>query len=147
MAPALLQGDYLLVRACEDLVSAPQRGEIVVIATAEGRHVKRVVGLPGERVEFTEGMLFIDGDRFLEPYLGGLPPYLGLEAAECLLARDECFVMGDNRSHSTDSRHYGPVPCSGIEGKTLCRIWPLVRRGNLQGRGSRPGNRTDEPVG
>lgn len=143
MAPTLFQGDYVLVRACEGPVSAPQRGDIVVVAMASGRHVKRVVGLPGERVEFTEGMLFIDGDRFLEPYLGGLPPYLGLETAEVLLAQDEYFVMGDNRLHSTDSRHCGPVTRSSMEGKTLWRVWPLARRGNPQKRWKRAGNRTD----
>ena len=143
MAPTLIQGDYVLVRACQDLAPAPQRGDIVVVAMPEGRHVKRVVGLPGERVAFTDGMLFIDGDRFLEPYLGGLPPYLGLEAADFLLARDEYFVMGDNRSHSTDSRHCGPVPRSSMEGRTLRRVWPLVRRGSPQGRWNGPDNRMD----
>ena len=143
MAPTLFQGDYVLVRACEGPAAAPQRGDIVVVAMAAGRHVKRVVGLPGERVEFTEGMLFIDGDRFFEPYLGGLPPYLGMETTGFLLAQDEYFVMGDNRLHSTDSRHCGPVTRLSMEGKTLWRVWPLVRRGNPQRRWKRAGNRTD----
>lgn len=138
MAPSLFQGDYVLVRGCQDLTPAPRRGDIVVVAMAEERHLKRIVGLPSDRVEFTEGMLFIDGNRFLEPYLGGLPPYLGLEDAEFLLAQDEYFVMGDNRLHSTDSRHYGPVPSVNIEGRTLWRVWPLVRRGNPYQRWNRP---------
>ena len=58
MAPTLCQGDYVLVRAREAFGRAPQRGDVVVVATAEGSHVKRIVGLPGERVVFTEGMLF-----------------------------------------------------------------------------------------
>ena len=143
MAPTLRQGDYVLVSACEDLARAPKRGDIVVVATDGGRYVKRVVGLPGERVEFTEGMLLVDGDRLIEPYLRGLPPYLGLEDSEFSLARDEYFVMGDNRSHSADSRHSGPVTRSSIEGRTLWRVWPPVRRGNRPGHWNRPGKRTD----
>lgn len=139
MAPTFRQGDYILVRTCEDPARAPKRGDIVVVATDEARYVKRVVGLPGERVEFTAGMLLIDGDRLMEPYLRGLPPYLGLEDAEFSLAGDEFFVMGDNRSYSTDSRHSGPVTRSSIEGRSLWRVWPPLRLGN------RPGywNRTD----
>lgn len=134
MAPTLRQGDYVLARACQRLARAPQRGDIVVVALAEGRHVKRVVGLPGERVVFTEGILLIDGDRLVEPYLHGLPPYPGLEDAEFSLARDEYFVMGDNRSYSTDSRHCGPVTRSSIEGRTVWRVWPPLRWGNRPGR-------------
>lgn len=127
MAPTLRQGDYVLVHACQASARAPRRGDIVVVALAEGRHVKRIVGLPGERVAFTEGVLLIDGDRLAEPYLRGLPSYLGLADAECSLARDEYFAMGDNRAHSTDSRHYGPVMRSSIEGRTICRVWPPRR--------------------
>ena len=132
MAPTLREGDYVLVRARETFGRAPQRGDVVVVAVAEGRHVKRIVGLPGERVAFTEGMLLIDGARLMEPYLRGLPPYLGLEDAEFSLARDEYFVMGDNRPHSTDSRHCGPVTRSSIEGRTVWRLWPLLRRANRE---------------
>lgn len=132
MAPTLCQGDYVLVRAREVGGRAPQRGDVVVVAMAEGSHVKRIVGLPGERLIFTEGMLLIDGTRLREPYLGGLPSYLGLEDAEFSLAKDEYFVMGDNRPHSTDSRHCGPVARSSIEGRTVWRVWPLLRRANRE---------------
>ncbi len=124
MEPTLRQGDYVLVRACKEPARAPRRGDIVVVAMAEGRHVKRIVGLPGERVVFTRGMLLVDGDRLIEPYLRGLPPYLGLEESEFSLARDEYFVMGDNRARSTDSRHCGPVTRSSMEGRTIWRVWP-----------------------
>lgn len=132
MAPTLRQGDYVLVRASEGFSRAPRRGDVVVVAMAEGSHVKRIVGLSGERVVFTEGMLLIDGDRLVEPYLRGLPPYLGLEDAEFSLAKDEYFVMGDNRPRSTDSRHCGPVTRSSIEGKTVWRVWPLLRRSDRE---------------
>ena len=129
MAPTLRQGDYVLVRPCERLSREPQRGDIVVVAMAEGSHLKRVVGLPSERLALTEGTLLIGGDRLSEPYLHGLPAYLGLEASDFSLAVDEYFVMGDNRPRSTDSRHFGPVNRSTIEGTVVCRVWPPLRRG------------------
>ncbi|MDE0207737.1 MAG: signal peptidase I [Candidatus Tectomicrobia bacterium] len=130
MAPALLQGDYVLVRAFRNPARRPpRRGDIIAFAMTEGSGLKRVVGLPGERLVFTEGMLLVDGDRLLEPYLGGLPSYLGLESREFALASGEFFVMGDNRTHSTDSRHFGPVRCSQIEGAVACRLWRPLRRG------------------
>ena len=134
MAPTLRQGDYVLVRTHDALARRPQRGDIVVVAMPTGRQVKRIVGLPGERVAFTEGLLLVDGHRLTEPYLRGLPPYLGLQDAEFALARNEYFVMGDNRPHSTDSRHCGPVTRASIAGRTICRVWPPLRWRNRPGR-------------
>ena len=127
MTPALGQGDYVLVRACGTSAGWPRRGHIVVVTVAERSHLKRIVGLPGERLTFTEGTLLIDGNRLSEPYLRGLPPYLGLEASEHSLAAGEYFVMGDNRGRSTDSRHFGHVTRSTIEGTVVCRVWPPLR--------------------
>ena len=127
MRPALGQGDYVLVRACGTSSGQPRRGHIVVFAMDEASHLKRIVGLPGERLTFTEGMLLIDGARLSEPYLQGLPPYLGLEVSEYSLAAGEYFVMGDNRGRSTDSRHFGPVTRSTIAGTVVCRVWPPLR--------------------
>ena len=129
MTPALNHGDYVLVRACRSTAGQPRRGHIVVVAVAEGSHLKRIVGLPGERLTLTEGTLLIDGDRLSEPYLQGLPPYLGLENSEYSLAVDAYFVMGDNRGRSTDSRHFGPVTRSDVEGTVVCRVWPPLRWG------------------
>ena len=137
MEPTLGHGDYVLVRAYGASLRQPRRGHIVVVAMAEGSHLKRFVGLPNERLVFTEGMLLIDGGRLSEPYLRGLPPYLGLEASEFLLAVGEYFVMGDNRAHSTDSRHFGPVTRSSIKGTVVCRVWPPLRWGRHPGRESR----------
>ena len=131
MAPKLRQDDYLLVRRFEGHNRQPVRGDIVVVATPERIQLKRIVALPGEHVAFSDGMLIINGDRLVEPYLHGLPPYLGLDESNYALERDEYFVMGDNRTHSTDSRHYGPVKRVQIEGRAVCRVWPPHRWGML----------------
>ena len=130
MQPLLHPGDLVLVRRRRP--SHPfVRGEIVVITVRGETQVKRVIGLPGERITFAEGRLFIDGENQRETYLRGLPPYLGLEESEYDLGRDQYFLMGDNRTRSTDSRHYGPVHRTSIEGRAVCRVWPPSRWGRL----------------
>ena len=131
--PALCAGDYLLVRHRAAIDRPLARSAIVVVAL-EGQErgmLKRVVGLPGEQVTFGEGMLLINGKMLVEPYLRGLPPYLGLGDSEFSLDSDQYFVMGDNRTHSTDSRHFGPVRFSQVEGNAALRVWPLLRFGRL----------------
>ena len=128
MAPTLCPGDYVLTRTPGASTRAPRRGDVVVAAMAGGSRLKRIVGLPEERLIFTEGMLLVDGDRLLEPYLRGLPSYLGVEASGFSLRADEYFLLGDNRAHSTDSRHLGPLNHSAIVGTVVCRVWPLLRR-------------------
>ena len=121
----------MLVRAAKAGNQMLSRGSIVVTTHAERVDSKRVIGLPNERVTFVEGTLLIDGKKLFEPYLHGLPPIIGLESAEYELGRDEYFLMGDNRAHSTDSRHYGPVLRERIEGRVICRVWPPRRWGRF----------------
>lgn len=133
MSPTLFVGDYLLMRG-NNLSKRPHaRGEIVVavLKGCERRILKRVVGLPGERIAFSEGVLLVNGQNLVEPYLGGLPPYLGLDNSHLSLGSDEYFLMGDNRAHSTDSRHYGPVSRSQIAAKAVWRVWPPSQWGNM----------------
>lgn len=133
MTPTLRHGDYLLARRIYADASLPLRGDIVVVSAGAPAHsqVKRIIGLPSEHIALTDGMLFIDGARLAEPYLRGLPAYLGLDEASWMLGDDEYFVMGDNRAHSADSRAYGPVRAAQIEDKALCRVFPPSRWGRL----------------
>lgn len=93
----------------------PARGQRWLVEGPEGPVVKRVIGLPGERLEQREGVLFLDGLRLEEPYLsqydqGTLPP---MDAATGFL------VLGDNRRESRDSRAWGPLPISAFKGRIL----------------------------
>ncbi len=126
MLPTLRSGDYMLVSTVRAGDRTLSRGSIVVTTHAGRADVKRIVGLPNERITFAEGMLLIDGIKLVEPYLGGLPSVIGLDFAEYELGRDEYFLMGDNRTHSTDSRHYGAVDRKRIGGRATFRIWPLL---------------------
>ena len=129
MSPTFRDGDLVLVTRG---FSAPMRGSVVLLnmrlATGPQIQVKRLVGLPGERIAFEDGLLHIDGVHHSEPYLDGMPATLGTDRLICDVGDNEYYVLGDNRTHSTDSRHYGPVPRSEIVGVVKVRLWPLVRR-------------------
>ena len=133
MAPTLGSGHLLLMRPGGP-PSGLSRGDLVIVRDQrdpKSRYLKRVVGLPGERIQLFEGLLYVDGGHLAEPYLGGLPASLGLEDKVWGLGEGEYFVMGDNRARSTDSRAFGPVDAGLIVGKVWFRYWPLSKWGKL----------------
>jgi signal peptidase I len=116
---------------------APKRGDIVVFdapatvqsaCNAAGVFVKRIIGLPGEKVSMRSGDVFIDGIRLNERYLasGGR----GTESGEWPRSpQNGYFVLGDNRTMSCDSRRWGTVPRRSIIGRVDARYWPPNRAG------------------
>ena len=128
MSPALRDGDLVLVTRG---FSEPRRGSVVLLNMRQEAgprfQVKRLAGLPGERIVFEDGLLYIDGVHHPEPYLGGMPATVGLGRLTSEVGEDEYYVLGDNRAHSTDSRLYGQVLRSDIVGVVRARLWPLVR--------------------
>jgi signal peptidase I len=115
----------------------PERGDIVVFETppearsrcgAGGTFVKRLIGLPGERVAERNGTVYIDGKPLDETYLndgerdGGAYP-------ERTIPRDHYFMLGDNRGQSCDSRVWGAVPRENIIGEVFAVYWPPQRIG------------------
>jgi signal peptidase I len=132
MRPALPPGARVAVSPLE---RPPARGEVVVLAhpgAAGGEDVKRVVGLPGERVRLAGGGLEIDGRAVPEPWLD--PAKAGSGAGlDLTLGPDEYAVLGDARSLSLDSRAYGPVRAWQLTGLVRFAYWP-VRWRPLRGR-------------
>ena len=134
MEPSFNDGCWLVVSRRAYLRATPARGDVAVIRDTGDRgqsYVKRVVGLPGEEVRLYDGTCFIDGDRLSEPYLGGLPAYVGTDEKTWRLSGQEFFLMGDNRARSTDSRDFGPVGPELIVGRAWFRCWPLNRLGRI----------------
>jgi signal peptidase I len=97
---------------------------VVVRLPARGiEAVKRVVGLPGERIRVMDGRAEIDGRQLAEPYAHGM----GV-SGEWSLGHAEYLVLGDDRSESTDGRTFGPVPREAIAGVVRFRYWPKAGR-------------------
>lgn len=121
MEPTLDRGALVLVGR-RDRVT---RGSIVGIKISQGqRLIKRIIGLPSERVTIKDGELLISGLGVSEPYLT-TPETSG--NTELQLAADEYFLLGDNRIDSLDSRQFGPVKRSELIGPAIFELWPRFR--------------------
>jgi signal peptidase I len=139
--------DYVIVDRVSYLFSQPKRGDLVVFRTTgimgiegdgEILFVKRLVGLPGEKIEIRDGHVFADGRLLLES--GGIPPIMSIaavpsvpsvipEGSSYTVPLDGFFFLGDNSAHSLDSRHWGSVPRKNIFGKVARIYFPLSRIG------------------
>jgi signal peptidase I len=132
MYATLDDNDYLIANKIDYRLHPPQRGDIVILRPPTNNStdfIKRIIGLPGERVLIRSGVVYINGHRLVEPYI----PEAWVNEANWpdnnsngrLLGPDEYFVMGDNRNRSQDSRFFGPISRDRIDGKAWFRLWPL----------------------
>jgi signal peptidase I len=123
MAPTLRDGErVVLVHG----VGEPRRGELVALddPAGGGLIVKRVVALAGDRVEFDDGRLVLDGRVVDEPY-ADLRHVDGVFAGPFApVPPGHVYVLGDNRGDSVDSRTFGPVPVAALDGRITARLWP-----------------------
>ncbi len=122
MEPNLQQNDYLIVDEISKRFKDFQRGDLVIFKSFEGKKlVKRIVGLPGEKVEISGGEVKINGQVLDESaYLAKGTVTKG--EMSVTLGPDEYFVLGDNRAHSSDSRLFGPIKKKNIIGKVALKI-------------------------
>lgn len=132
MYSTLHDGDRVLVNKLSYRLHDPRRGDIVVLKTIEsiGERdlIKRVVALPGETVEYTSCVLYIDGKKLVEPYLDAtvvLPNQCGPDQTALTVPEGTVFVLGDNRNWSKDSRNLGPIKYDDIIGRAFVVIWPI----------------------
>lgn len=134
MDTTLHDGDRVLVNKLSYRMHDPNRGDVVVLKTVDGAGerdlIKRVVGLPGETVEYRGCVLYIDGRELNEPYLDPevvTPTNCGIDQALMEVPVDHVFVMGDNRGGSEDSRErtVGPIDYENIIGRAFVVIWPV----------------------
>jgi len=131
MSPTFQDGDYLLVDELSYQVRQPARGEVVVFrypGDHRFHYIKRIIGLPGERVISRDGELSVldtDGKKVLtEKYLTE-QTIKDTGEFDVTLSADQYFVMGDNRGFSYDSRSWGPLVAEEMTGLVRFRLWPI----------------------
>ncbi len=128
MEPNFSNGDYLLVDEITYKFKAPARGEVIVFKNPRNEsefYIKRVIGLPGEKVDIKNNKVFINGVELEEKYLPEGLKFNGDSSFN--LNYDEYFVMGDNRPQSYDSRSWGPLKQNEIIGAARLRFLPLTK--------------------
>lgn len=132
MEPTFQNGDYILINEISYRFRAPERGEVVVFRFPQNEsvfYIKRIIGLPGERVVVKNGEIKIfnqnhpEGFSLGENYLS--IPMRKTDEKNISLKDGEYFMMGDNRNASSDSRQWGPAKKSEIIGEVWMRLWPL----------------------
>ena len=118
MLPTYRSGTFNLVNRFAYVGSRPSRGDVVAIRLAGPAvvYVKRVVGLPGERLEIAEGQVKIDGVPLVEPYVRNRRPW---DVPQTQLGPDEYFLIGDNRGMNAADHSFGPVARERIIGKVV----------------------------
>lgn len=129
MEPNLETNQRLVVEKVTYRFQEPQRGDVVVLRLPDHSRellIKRVIGLPGERVAIHDGKVFVNGEPLDEPYLR--QPTRG-HMDEIVVPERHVFVLGDNRSASNDSRTFGPVSYEAIVGRAWLSYWPPDRIG------------------
>jgi len=139
MVPTLLDGDRVLVNKLSYDAHDINRGDVVVFERPPGLPaspddpddlIKRVIGLPGERIEARDGIVIVDGRELREPYLAEPASTFNLDAP-IVVPEDHVLVLGDNRTNSTDGRSFGPIPIDSVVGRAFMIMWPPGRIGGL----------------
>lgn len=138
MVPTLAVGDRLLVEKVSYHLHLPNRGDIVVFEPppqlqeygyqASQAFIKRVIGLPGQQVQVSQGKVYVNGEPLAENYVLEAPQY---EMPPVTVPAGQLFVMGDNRNDSNDSHVWGFLPIENVIGRALLRFWPLDKAGTI----------------
>ncbi len=154
MQNTLFEGHMLIMDKLSYQFSEPKKGDIIVFVKNEdtkgfvkryqvflkdvqlrfqkdyrtNRLIKRVIALAGEEVDIRDGLVYVNGIQLDEPYVKGMTPGMSMEYP-LVVPQGQIFVMGDNRENSLDSRSFGPVSLSSVEGKAIFRIFPFSKIG------------------
>lgn len=139
MDPTFGNGQYLIVDQISYKFERPQRGDVIIFKyplNTKKFFIKRIIGLPSETIEIQDGRVSVknkEGKRLIleEPYIDS--KIIRGEQMSVALENDEYFVMGDNRTESSDSRIWGPLKRSLIVGRPFIRLFPFTKISFLPG--------------
>ena len=134
MEPTLHDGDRVIVNRIGYIVGDIDRQDVIVFHFSEQEdYVKRVIGLPGDEIEYVNDVLYVNGEQVDENYLEIDNPNIlqtGTFTLEGLTGKQtvpegHLFVLGDNRDGSTDSREFGFIPMENVVGEVVLRFLPF----------------------
>lgn len=136
MLPTLQINDRLIIDKISYRFKDPERGDIVVFSPTEALQklnyhdafIKRVIGLPGDKVEVKGGKVYVNSKQLKENYIEAPPQY---QYGPVTVPDNSYLVLGDNRNNSYDSHYWGFVPREKIIGRAVVRFWPLSSIGEL----------------
>lgn len=139
MEPNYPSGEYLLTDKVTYRFKEPERGDIIVFE-APGQNgeefIKRIIGLPGETITISEGSILINSQLIKESYITSnvftSSGSFTKEKEAVTVSEDHYFVLGDNRSFSSDSRAWGFVPKENITGRAWIIYWPIQKAGIVE---------------
>jgi signal peptidase I len=157
MQNTMFSGQRLMVYKLGYSLSFPKRGDIIVFKYKEGTnsvlplmdklpivkdiipkqdeedYIKRVIAIPGDKVDIRDGAIYVNQNKLVEAYaIGRTNVYQGLEFPIHSIPEGKLFVVGDNREMSSDSRMIGLIDITQVKGKAVCRIYPLDKLGTLK---------------
>jgi len=130
MTPNYLEGEVFLLNKFKYRITDVKRFEDIVLESDQSKYmIKRVIGLPGEHIEYKENKLYVDGKEVLEEFTknGDTEDFDINVLGEDKIPDGYYFVVGDNRVNSQDSRSYGFISKEDIVGKVEFRIWPIIK--------------------
>lgn len=132
MHPTFKDGEYLMTDKITYRRRDPKRGEVIVFKSPVNESfdfIKRVIAGPGDTILIDDGQVYLNDNKLVEPYLAdGYTTDGGRfirEGVGFTVPQGTWVVMGDNRSHSSDSREWGPVPLENFVGRGFIRYWPF----------------------
>ena len=143
MEPTLYTKEYIIVDKISYRFKEPERGDVVVLippSNTKEHYIKRIIGLPGEKLEFLNGQVLVHNDeyptgiRIDEPYLSeeNIRTIFNGEPNIIEIPENHYFVMGDNRRHSNDSRNFGTVHKRNLVGRAWIIVFPFDHAGFIE---------------
>jgi len=125
MQPTMYAGDFVFINKLAYKFNTPHRGDIIIfpspVIPSEQPYIKRIIGIPGDRIQIENGIVFVNRNNLHENYIKTKPNYAG----EWLVPANAYFVLGDNRNRSSDSHNWGMVPAANIIGKAIFIYFPI----------------------
>lgn len=138
MEPTFISGEYILTSKITYKFRSMHRGDIIVFKSLQNPnidYIKRIIGLPGDKIMIHNGEVFVNDRKIDEPYINNITNVwergYSKDDVPITVPDGTLFVMGDNRNRSSDSREFGPVPVDNIIGHVFYRYFPVTKMGSI----------------